>query len=437
MQVIPELQHKTVSINGKDFVSGLVWEPLKQRAYMREAREIGKREQMDIVAIRLGFMAQAGFVKKDNGVTKGMYSLASALAGQIKLDAWIGAFELPNGLYALVAVHNGLIVPDCDLIGDRLQVMNRLKEMDSQPKVMEFTKAFHPEDFDYRGTPLDIEEVLKPEVMRKEYALKQLTFGLTRRELIQVSIFALIVVGLIIGFTQWQAYQRREAQRIAQELEAQRQKALEELNARAGAEQTAQALQHPWADLPGVEDFLNGCQASLNALPLALGGWTFQTGICTPSTVESVYERTGKTTFNDFTTATHGRFPSPPALLEGGERAGLGDVITLGAGGDDELLPFERLQADFTSYLQQLNLKAAIVSVPVVVPPQPPLPGGVQPPPPPQPDWQQFSFELTTAYTPQYLFAGLNLKGLRLVEISVARTGAELAWTVKGNLYAR
>lgn len=436
MQNTSSTEIKIVSINGKEFVSGLVWEPLKERAYMREARQIGKRESMDIVAIRLGFMAQAGFVKKDNGVTKGMYSMASALAGQINLDAWIGAFELPNGLYALVAVHNGLIVPDCDLVGDRQEVLNLLKEMDSQPKVMLFNTVYHPADFDYRGKPLDIEDVLKPEAMRKDYALKQLTFGMTRRELLQLGGATVLLVCLVVGYLQWQAYETEKALKEAQRVELLRQQALAELNARAGAEQTARALQHPWATQPGIPDFLNGCQGAIDALPLAIGGWTFQSAICTPITVESVFGRSAKTTFNDFTEATRELFAAPPVLLEGGERAGLGDKITIGAGGDDELLPWQQIQADFMSYLQKLDLKAVITEVPVVIPAQPALPGGVEAPPLPQPDWKHFKFSLSSAYTPQYLFAGLSLKGIRLVEISVSREGSELTWTVKGDIYA-
>jgi hypothetical protein len=432
----PTSDIKIVSINGNNFVSGLVWEALVQRSYMREAREIGKREKMDIVAIRLGFMAQAGFVKKGNGVTKGMYSLAAALAGQIPHKSWIGAFALPDEQFALVAVYDGMIVSGCDLIADKETVLDRLREMDSQRSVMEFSKVFHPADVEYRGDPLDIEEVLVAKAMRKDYALKQLTFGLTKRELVQLGagVTALLCLGL--GYQQWDAYKTREAFKEAQRQEAARQKALAELNARAGAEQTVKALQHPWATQPGMVDFLNACQGAVNSLPLAMGGWTFESAKCTEASLETVYQRSGKTPFNSFVQAAQGRFAAPPALLEGGDKAMLGDQVSIGAGGDDELLPFEQLQADFTSYLQVLDLKATMVPVPVAIPPQPPLPGGAEAPPPLKPDWQQFSFTLTSPYAPLYLFAGLHLKGVRLTEISVVRTGPALSWSAKGDIYA-
>lgn len=439
MPPIPAADIRIVKINGKDFVVGLMWEALQRpRSYMAEAREIGKRDSMDIVAIRLGLsMIQAGFVRKGNGVTKGMYSLASALAGQIKQESWIGAFHLPNGKYALVAVHGGLIVPGCDVIGDLDDIRNLLVEKDSQRKIMEFDKVYHPEDFQYRGAPLDIGELLAPGAMRKEYALKPLTFGLTKREIIYLGCGAVAALSMAIGYAQWTSYQEREAAKEAYRQEQIRQQKLAELNARAGAEQPVQALAHPWAAMPGVEDFLNGCQGAINSLPLAIGGWTFESALCNSATVESVFARTGKTTFNDFIAATQGKFPAPPVLLKGADRAGLGDEIKLGAGGDDQLLAFEELQAVFTTHMQKLDLKADIVEVRVALPAPKALPGGETVPQPPAPDWKKFSFSLTSPHTPQFIFSGLNLQGVRLAEVSVVRQGHELSWSLKGEIYAR
>jgi hypothetical protein len=431
---------RIVRINGKDFVSGLMWHPLsKPRAYMREAREIGKREGMDIVSIRPGnIMIQAGFVSKGNGVTRGMYSLASALAGQIKHESWIGAFLLPSGQYALVAVNDGLILPGCDVIGSQQEIYNLLREKDSQQKIIKFDRVYHPADFDYRGEFLDIEEVLLPAAMRKAYTLRQLTFGLTKREVIQLSCAVAALLVLAIGYQQWGAYQTREAAKKAYQLEQVRLQKLAELNARSGADQSLTALDHPWASLPGVEDFLNGCQGAIEALPLALGGWTVESALCNQRTVESVYGRSGKTTFNDFIAATQGLFPSPPVLMQGAERAGLGDEIKLGAGGDDELMPFDGLQAAFTSHLQALDLKAEIVevavaaiAVPVALPGQPQAVRALAP------DWKKFSFSLTSLHTPKSLFAGQVFSGVRLTEMSVIRTGAQLSWSLKGEMYAR
>lgn len=436
---MPSNDISIVKINGKDFVSGLMWQPLsKPRAYMSEAREIGKRDDMDIVAIRLGLsMIQAGFVKKGNGVSKGMYSLASALAGQIQQESWIGVFLLPNDQYALVAVHGGLIVPGCDVVGGREEIFNLLREKDSQPRIMKFDKAYHPDDFEYRGESLDIEDFLTPGALRKEYALKPLTFGLTKREMVILGCAVVIALCVVVGYFQWTAHLQREAAREAARLEQVRLQKLAELNARAGADQPIQALEHPWASMPGVEDFLNACEGAIDSQSLALGGWPFESALCNTAIIEPVFARSGKTTFNDLIAAAQGRYPAPPVLMEGGDRARFGDEIKLGAGGDDELLSFDAMQANFTSHLQTLDLKAALVEVPVARPVAAALPGEKQAPPPPAPDWKKFSFTLTSMNTPKYIFSGLNLPGVRLAEISVIRTGTQLSWSLKGEIYAR
>ena len=432
-----------VSINGKSFVSGLMWTPLSHpRAFMAEARAIGKRENMDIVAIRQGdSMIQAGFVAKGDGVTKGMYSLAATLAGQIREESWIGAFLLPDGQYALVAVYGGLIVPGCDCIGGKQSIQNLLLEKDSQPRIMKFEKVYHPDDFDHRGQPLDIEELLVPGCLKKEYTLKQLTFGLTKEELIAIACAGALVVSACIGYWLWNNYQVRQAQEEFARQEQIRQQQLAELQAKAGSDLQVKALEHPWASMPGIEDFLNACQGAINALPLAVGGWTVESAICTGSTLEAVYARTGGTTFSQFIAATHERFPVPPVLLEGGDRAGLGDEISLGAGGDDELLPADEVKTLFTSQLQQLELKADFVEVAVApiatAKPASDLPGQEQEAPPPPLGWKKYAFSVTTQYAPETVFSSPRLNGVRLTEIAVSRSGIQLSWSIKGEIYAR
>lgn len=118
-----------ISAGGKSLVSGLYWQTLSQpQKVMKEAREIGKRDGMDIVAIRrLPTIIQAGFVRKQAGVQKGMFSLASIVAdlllrkeGQSTLDPLIAAFAVGDGRFAIVAFKDGGVVPDSDVVFDTL-----------------------------------------------------------------------------------------------------------------------------------------------------------------------------------------------------------------------------------------------------------------------------------------------------------------------------
>lgn len=77
-----------ININGVDYVTGLVWNTISNpRGIMSEARRFGRENSMDVVAIRESLMkAQAGYVGKNKGVNKEMYSLASTLAGLLEKE---------------------------------------------------------------------------------------------------------------------------------------------------------------------------------------------------------------------------------------------------------------------------------------------------------------------------------------------------------------
>lgn len=85
-----------ITVNGYKMVTGLLWQPLNNpRNYMYKARSLGKKHNMDIVAVRTGRHCQAGFVSKNNGVNKSMYSMAATLSGFLG-DDWIGIFPISN-----------------------------------------------------------------------------------------------------------------------------------------------------------------------------------------------------------------------------------------------------------------------------------------------------------------------------------------------------
>jgi len=140
---------------------------------------------------------QAGFVAKNQGVTKGMYSLATALAGVLG-NSWIGVFALENGQYALVGVYGGSIEPGCDVVGDRDDIEQRFSWL---RQMREWDAIYVPADFQVGGESRDIYEVLSRKNLKAEYRLKQLTFGLSGREIgLMLSIGAL-VVGAVYGYS--------------------------------------------------------------------------------------------------------------------------------------------------------------------------------------------------------------------------------------------
>ncbi|HBO6993368.1 type 4b pilus protein PilO2 [Pseudomonas aeruginosa] len=430
------------TVNGQSFVSGLFWQPLsKPRAYMQEAREIGKREKMDIVAIRHGSIIQAGFVSKNAGVTKGMYSLAATLAGALG-ESWLGVFALGGERYALVGVKDGAILPGCDVVGDQEEIREKLQVF-SAFFTDESDKFFSPPEFGLSSNELYLDKVLVASSLKKEYRLKQLTFGLTSKEWGGVGVLAVVALVGAVGFFRWQAAEekriREERIRIAEEQRLE----LERLNEKAKQEQTLQALEHPWAKIAGVDDFWRGCFTQVTKLSLAFNGWVFQSARCSFDKVDVTYSRTGNATVGDFIIGAAPRFPgAETAFFEEGQAAAVHLPLDMGVGGDEDLDQLNPLLNRFSSHFQRLGLKPAINEKATeeqrqVMPGEDP--NDPNAPKKPEPFWRTFTFSYESQRAPNDTLNGLSAPGLRLTEISVNLNfeSAQLTWKVDGEIYAQ
>ncbi|NWC89945.1 type 4b pilus protein PilO2 [Pseudomonas reactans] len=429
------------TINGKKFVSGLLWQALTQpRSYMKEAKAIGKREGLDIVTIRNTVeVKQAGFVSKADGVYKGMYSLAAALAGQLG-DTWIGAFKLPSGQYAVVAVDRGAVVPGADKIGDFDTIKKQLNLLYGRGTTT-YTKIYAPEEMSFGGEALDIEELLKPSNLNKSYTLKPLTFGLTTKEWAGSAVGVAVVLALIVLGWQWHLENEHQAKvelALAAQAEADR---LADLNKKTRAPQIAPALKHPWSTQSGVADFVMACLTVANSKPLSLAGWPAVSANCKHDLYAVTYARAGAATVNQFIQAAKPLFDLAPAFSAGGDAASLNQPLEMTLAGDEELSDLDTALATFNSHFQQVLIKPEVAEVPYIPPPVPePLPGADPAqalPPPPLPDWIEFSFKVESHIPPEILIQGLPGRGVRITEVVINREATQLQWTIKGALYAK
>ncbi|MCY0853024.1 type 4b pilus protein PilO2 [Cupriavidus sp. D39] len=437
-----------ITIHGKKFVSGLFWQPLSRaRAYMGEARELGKKHDWDIVAIRRGrARIQAGFVSKDRGALKGMYSLAASLAGVLG-DRWIGAFAVDDqDRYAVVAVHEGTIVPGFDRVVHGFEEAKQL--LMHGINLLDFGEnVFAPQAFGVALQEHDLPSVLKPKLLRPEYKLKQLTFGLTKKE-IGVLAVALLIAGVgIFAYGKWAEHQ--EAQRIA-ELQRQaelRRRALALLEEQSRKKQTVKALEHPWAHMPSALAFTSACKEASAATPLSIAGWVERDSSCVAGSVVVAYVRGQKgATVEAFHDAASSLKDWRVAVLDSSIEATITRDLSMPAAGDELLLDASaakmRLASEVQGWGEDVAKLVSIVHRDISVPKPPPaLPGQVTPaaPLPPEPTWQEFTFEFKTGLPPARHVERLkDLPGLRLTNITatLSQEEAKLEWTVKGDLYA-
>lgn len=439
-----------LAVNGKSFVSGLLWKPLRSaRKYIAEARDIGKREGMEMVAIRRGKVLQAGFAPKQKGRKKrdskqanmrSMYSLAAALAGSLGED-WIAAFALGDGNFAFIAVHKGGVLPGRDLVGDQELVEALLRETYSDIKGTNVEPVvIAPNAWGFGGEEKTLETLLTPKSLKPEHRLKPLTLGLTTSEVAAIATLVGLIVVVGVGGAWWWKQQREkeaEQQRLAQQQNQQAAQAAARNNAVA-------ALVRPWQGTPFADDFLSACAAVWNHVELDIGGWTFDNGRCmlgqggtrSQDVVVATYHRNGSTSVATFEAAA-AALGAKASIFDAGETGTV--TLRLQVPSSPENIGEKGLP---TTDAQLQALVTRIQSVPsgiasYTVQPKP----WVKPANQPDavgPDWTTNTLDIKTTLAPQQLLEGMPSSGMRLYEIAVSiDKSANLQWHLTGEMYGR
>lgn len=433
----------TAEIAGKKFVSGLYWQPLtKPRAYKKEAQEIGKREGMDIVAIRKGRIMQAGFAPKGQGAGQGMYSMAAALAAKLG-NSWIGVFSIGDDRYAFLAVNDGAIVPGSDVIGNREDVEHRIRFYYGTSK---WAKVYAPADFDFGGEEYDLNDVLSERNFSKsqwrDLQLRPLKFGLSKQDVVRIAVVAGVGIAIVFGYRQYLSYQA-EKTREALVRAAQLKKAEEDRIKEQTKAGKVVVIAHPWAKSPAVEDFMRDCGVAIDWHPLSIGGWIFSSASCDGATVKASYSRVAPATPETFIEEVAKYTDVVPSFPNDLETVTVSQQIKILLGGDDELHPAADVLSDFGTAFQKHSLpvsftevQTGLVSTPVL------LPGQTAPAEaaaPAAPAWRTYNFKLETEKTPGPLFEGRAWNGMRIsnIEVKLASETATLNWTITGKVYAK
>lgn len=423
-----------ITVNKQRFVAGLFWQTLtRPRAYLQEAKDIGRREKMDVVAIRRGRVLQAGFAKR-SVVGAGAYSFAAALAGMLG-DDWIAVFELDADRYVIAAAKNGAIIPGCDEIGPRVQIEDSLR---TQFNLHQFSRVICPSEFNFGGEELDLLKVLQSGKLRKEYRLQAIS-GNSVFKAAAVGLLGLLILGaLVIGVFTYRKIQQDKVDAAAAAAAAIEQQRLDELKAASGQEVTAVALTHPWALQPKMSEMRESCVGAINEFPLSIGGWLVDSATCSGGLAQAIYRREPTATINGWTTEVQKLGYRIDAVDEAGESGTLSITLDpINPGGDDALIEMAPATNAVRSLLQSRSLSFSLVPKPVP-PPPPALPGEEPPPAPPLPDWQTQVFTITGKQTPADMVAGMeDLPAIRLDSVSVKRAQSELEWSLTGEIHGK
>lgn len=429
-----------ISAGGKSLVSGLYWQTLSQpQKVMKEAREIGKRDGMDIVAIRrLPTIIQAGFVRKQAGVQKGMFSLASIVAdlllrkeGQSTLAPLIAAFAVGDGRFAIVAFKDGGVVPDSDVVFDTLaQAQDAVRALYAllSSKGKEVT-VYAPSELDFGGDASVTLEVLARAATR-DHKLKPLRFGLSRREWLLLALSVAAIIALTIVYMVWRQHEREREER----LERLRQAELERVRKDSGQDVRPAALVHPWTTTPSVPAMISHCIAAARSTPLDVAAWELRAQNCTPSSYEAAYARRPGATVMEFRAAAAAVFPPGYAvsIQADADQATVRVMSKAPAGGDDEMLEIGHRVDSLVSHLQKqlIPIKVAPKAPPTHSTPNEQVGE-------PAPDWSTATFEIVSDWPAASVFAGFDTRGVRLLEQSTSLKERKLSYTLKGEIYGK
>ncbi|MGX9960643.1 type 4b pilus protein PilO2 [Xanthomonas euvesicatoria] len=422
----PEITLPLVSCHGKKLAGGLDWVPMRSpRHYQREAREVGKLRGMDMVAIRRsGDRIQAGFAPRMKKRVRGVYSLASVLASVLGKH-WIAVFDIGDGRYSMVAVHDSQVLPGSDRIGSREEIESLMQstyaDMHGQAEI---EPIICPSEFNFSSDNRTLEEVIGPKAFKKDDELKPLQFGLTVQEIVVLGGGVVFLGALGVGTYIYLDNVKREAAEKA---------ALAAANAQQLAElESKREPARPWVQQPSVDALLAACSKHLDATQLSIGGWLLASVKCAPGRASALYKRGTNGAPLSYFVSDAANFGATPNIFEAGESGTVSAEINLTPDESDTLQPMAKVVMELTDHLQAFGDEAKLEVTPVNV-------SSAAVEGQPQPTWKTSTFTITTDFPPERLLQDAGTQGIRVLEVTtdLQNETAGLTWTLTGEIYGR
>lgn len=432
---------RLLKINNHRFVIGLEWETIKaQRNVMKEVRKIGKSRNLDVVAIRDAEAIQAGFAPKSKQKLRGAYSLIVALASLLE-GCCIAVIPLGKNAnqeeeFTLVGrTEKGTIHPVSDAIymeAEIKQVVLDLKqELRGNQHDIVIPVYGDPSKFSWVTDLLDLNEILKPSNISKDFRLKPLRWGMTRNQLIGFTVTLMmsgVAVLFIINYLEEQDRLKRAA--IQAMLKQQ-----EEINRKARYQAALDNFTHPWIKTSSVKNFLAGCEEGLKTIPLSIKGWKPATIKCSQNDISVNYIRPDNSavTTEQFVKAVRDMYGTEPAFnFTQTSIAAFSVSHKFPANGDDPMQNMGEQLLKVISLFQSVNISASLEQV--IIKDVKKNDFGEELP---VQQWEEFTFKVETKIPPQLIFKNGEFTGVRLNSIiyDIGQDEGSLTYKISGSVY--
>ncbi len=429
---------RVVTYNNKQFVVGLEWRSITGgRNFMKEVKRIGKEEKLDVVAIRQTESVQAGFAPQTDIPLKGKYSFSISLVSLLP-GRWIGVFpvapdDASNNEYIIIATSDGIIFPATDKIIMEDEVEQEVNDLKSRLSLGEGKVEIYGDakKFFWVTSEISLSEILAAKNLKKEYKLKLLTWGLTKK---QIYFFIALFIAALFALYLVNVYLEAKAEEERLERVEARKKA-EKINEEARYKASLDSLKHPWVTQASIQNFIKTCDSKLPEIPLSLAGRKPVTLDCSHNSIDVLYERldgssVGSTEFKEKVEQLFNTTPSfnmkQPSIV------GFSLALDNKPDGDDPVASMSEQLNKFVTLLQRNNIEFTLTDAPS---PEKKVDGqGVELP---LPDWREIYFSYDSMYPPRDIFKQNNLSGMRVTNIIyvINNDTSEILYKVKGVIY--
>jgi hypothetical protein len=415
-----------IQIDKHRFVCGLFWQSLSRpRELAREARELGAKIDSDLYVLRTDqSIAQAGFGQSADGVRRGMFSLGAVVSKTLAIEGafydgekqrvqnWLAAFRLPDGMWAYFAARDANFLPNGDFAGTREEVLERLHSdyalggwniVLGDPELGDY--GFH--NFEARTVESFIPHRKDGRIRaHRWWGLQPVRVRRNRWPAVAAGVLGVALAG---GWVYLQRVHRQQAEQLAEEARiAERQNVLR---------RTAPPAQPPpWGGKAKPMSLARACVDRLGHL--AAGGWLLDEYVCTGDTVSYAWSRHGST-------LALLRAEVPGAVFDlNGEKASLVVPLQLERSQPEALLDRKALMEPIITDMQHIGIGFKIASLP---PPAAEAQGSA-------PYWQAYSFNCDSqGLAPTAVAQMLDRPGVRIDRI-VSRAGH---WSIEGVMYVK
>lgn len=430
-------QLSSFTIGKRTFVSGLFWQLLSgpTGSHQQEAATLARQISADLGVFRNGPMRQVGLCATSANSKAGFSSAAAIVSKTLEMERAglnaLVALPVPDGRFLLIIIEQGEILPEGDVIGDEAAIHSHLYNV--FPDVP-WDVVIAPTRWGVSGAMERSFESFLPKNHAKGYAWWNLVpvgeramKALRRKRLMLAAALAGIGGVSLVGASYYQrmkaeAEQRRLAEVAAAEAEAARQR------------QLLVQQEKPWRKKPLAMDAVLACEAAMDAVPIAPGGWSRETLECNlqTGTVSATYKR------GDIMQV--GWLPSNVIPdLTGQSATYTAPIAALRTGVQETAVPIQIARRKIMSAVQQLGGSTPLS---VIEPPMSPPQGG-KPAQPILVDWTGWTFTYSSLLLPSSVVSHLAMPTLRINKIAygAASDGGRSAsgmknWIIEGEVYA-